>query len=105
MKRNFRVYNDAVEFYKVVSTIKLPYHLRNQLLRSASSVALNLAEGAARRSATEQRRFYEIAMGSLRESQAVLDLYPLDISSRILRLSDSLAAQLYRLIQSRRASP
>ena len=105
MKRNFRTYNLALEFYRVLSPLKLPHHLKGQLLRAASSIALNLAEGQSRRSAREQRRFYEIAMGSLRECQAIFDLSRGGISRRIFLVADSLAACLWKLIKSREPNP
>ena len=60
---------------------------------------LNLAEGSGRRTKADQRRFFSIAMGSLRESQAILDL-ALNPPVQTVKLADSLGAHLYRLIQS-----
>jgi len=48
MRKDFRTYQIAVEFYRLCTAIKLPRHLKDQLQRSASSVALNLAEGSGR---------------------------------------------------------
>ena len=72
--------------------------LSSKLQRAASSIALNLAEGSGRRSAREQRRFFDIAMGSLRETQAILDLCPTQ-AEHARKMADCLAAHLYRLIQ------
>ena len=71
--------------------------LKNQLDRAASSIVLNLAEGAGRQSPKDSKRFYIIAFGSLRECQAILDLLPKE--SEAIECADSLAAHLYRLIQ------
>jgi len=61
---------------------------------------LNLAEGVGRETRPDQRRFYSIAFGSLRECQAILDLsYP---NTDTIELLDKLAAHLYKLIQSRK---
>jgi four helix bundle protein len=49
-------------------------HLGDQLERAALSVVLNLVEGAGRTSWKEKRHFFSIALGSLAESAAVLDL-------------------------------
>jgi four helix bundle protein len=101
LMKNFRTYGLAKEFYKACRTLVLPASVRDQLERAALSVALNLAEGAGRLTKADQRRFYSIALGSLRECQAVLDLR--DIEGRIMEIADSLGASLYRLIESRGA--
>jgi four helix bundle protein len=98
--KNFRTYHLAVEFYRLCRTLKLPRELRDQLTRASSSIALNLAEGGARFSAADQRRFYRIAFGSLRESQAILALEGQE-EALLLEKADSLAAHIYRLIESR----
>ena len=98
MRKNFRTYQLAVEFYRLSSSLTLPRHLRDQLHRAASSVVLNLAEGSGRSSKAEQKRFFEIAFGSLRECQAVLDLCA-SASDETVECADKLAAHLFRLIQ------
>jgi four helix bundle protein len=95
--KNFRAYNIAVEFYHLCSELNLPTHLRDQLNRASSSVALNLAEGSGRNSKKEQKRFFSIAFASLRECQAILDL-SFD-SSSAGATADKLAAHIYRLIE------
>ncbi|MEZ4753119.1 MAG: four helix bundle protein [Bdellovibrionota bacterium] len=100
MIKNFRTYNIAIEFYQLASKLKLPAHLKNQLDRAASSIALNLAEGAGRRTRADQLRFYHIAFGSLRECQAILDLQSLK-TSPMGEVADKLGAHLYRLVKSR----
>jgi len=45
-----------------------------QIRRAALSVHLNVAEGCSRRSATERKRFYEVARGSVIEIDAALDI-------------------------------
>ena len=42
----------------------------SQLLRAAGSVSANIAEGYARSSARDRRKFYEYALGSAREVEA-----------------------------------
>ena len=49
-------------------------YLYDQLRRAIASVVLNTAEGNARRSATERRRFFEIARASAVEVSACVDL-------------------------------
>ena len=72
--RHLRCYQLAVQFYHQAKGIKLPYHLKDQFLRAASSVALNLSEGSAKGTVKDRRRFYRIALGSIRECQSVIDL-------------------------------
>ena len=98
MKKNFRTYQLAIEFYRTCTSLPLPRHLRDQLSRAASSVVLNLAEGSGRSSKAEQKRFFEIAFGSLRECQAVLDLCN-SAPVATVECADKLAAHLFRLIQ------
>ena len=49
-------------------------YLLDQQRRAMASVILNLAEGNARRGATERRRFFEIARASVAEVAACVDL-------------------------------
>ena len=74
--------------------VNLPSFLRLQLMRASSSVSLNLAEGSARRSDKDRRRFYNIALASLREVQAILDLEQIE---HLKALADQVGAHIYRL--------
>ena len=47
-------------------------HLKDQLDRAATSIVLNIAEGAGEFSADEKRRFYRIARRSATETAAIL---------------------------------
>ena len=92
--KNFRTYQLAIAFNRKATALKLPGYLKDQLRRAASSIALNLAEGAGRFGQKDQKRFFQIAFASLRECQAVLDIE--DIRDTQLReLADSLGAHLY----------
>ena len=95
---NFRTYQLSVKFYQLCQDLNLKGALRNQLDRAASSISLNLAEGRGRSTLKEQKRFFTIAFGSVRECQAILDLALLKNSEAWIEL-DILAAHLYRLIQ------
>jgi four helix bundle protein len=97
--KNFRTFDLAVEFYRTCRTLELPAVLEDQLIRAASSIALNLAEGRGRHTVPDQRRFFSIALGSLRECEAVLVLSELE-GSESWRQLDKLGAHLYKLIQS-----
>jgi four helix bundle protein len=101
MLKNFRTYHLAVEFYSLTQTLRLPRHLKDQLARASSSIVLNLAEGASRQSLLERKRFFNIAFGSVRESQAILDL-SYQPSQTILDTADKLAAHVYKLMQNAR---
>lgn len=99
MLKNFRTYKLAVEFHHQVRATHFPHYLRDQLLRSSSSIALSLAEGSGRSTAKDQRRFFTIALASLRESQAALDLSPQQYPA-LVSMADILGAHLYRLCKS-----
>jgi four helix bundle protein len=92
----FRTYGLALQFHKLCFSLRVPGHLRNQLVRAASSIVLNLAEGSSKPQPRERARFYRIALGSLRECQAVLDLVPEYPASHVIA-ADRLGASLYRL--------
>ncbi|OGQ48280.1 MAG: hypothetical protein A3I09_03730, partial [Deltaproteobacteria bacterium RIFCSPLOWO2_02_FULL_47_10] len=49
-------------------------YLSDQLKRAMASVVLNLAEGNARMSKQERRRFFEVSRASLAEVSACIDL-------------------------------
>jgi len=98
MLKNFRTYSLAVSFYQECQKLKLNACLRNQLERASSSIALNLAEGNARRTTRDRKHFFQIAYGSLKESEAILDLA--SANTALKNLADSLGAHLYRLIQN-----
>ena len=95
MLRNFRSYQMALELYKKSKGQKLPYFLKSQLERAASSIVLNLAEGSGRTSKKERTRFYVIAFASLREVQALIEME--ETLKTLESSADQLAANLYRL--------
>lgn len=97
--KNFRTYQLAVQFYRSIQTLCLTGAMRDQLARAALSIALNLAEGSGKRSPADQCRFYEIAFGSVRECQAVLELANMENTTASQNL-DVLAAANYKLIVS-----
>ena len=74
------IYQIALEYidqiYDLVNALpkKERYNLNSQLIRSATSVALNIAEGSTSQSDKEQARFLGLALRSFLESVACLDL-------------------------------
>ena len=100
MFKSFRTYELASLFYKECQKLEVRGAIKNQLDRAVLSVPLNLAEGRGRRTLTDQKHFFQIAYGSLKETQAILDIS--DASPKTLALADSLGAHLYRLIQNAR---
>ena len=97
---HLRSYQLAVQFYGLAKGVQLPHHLKDQLKRAASSVALNLSEGSGKRSARDRGRFFLIAMGSIRECQAIAQLEPEAFDAATRDLLDHLAASTYKLTRS-----
>ena len=96
---SFRTLDLAKDYYQLSRHLKLPAHLKDQFLRSSSSVALNLSEGNAKMSEKEKLRFYEIAHGSFRESVTILDLENIE-DKQIREVADRLGASLYKLTRA-----
>ncbi|MEK7612475.1 MAG: four helix bundle protein [Patescibacteria group bacterium] len=75
------VYQESRELSLVILRIvkELPQEYRfilgNQLIRSAFSITLNIAEGSGRSSHKEFCRFIDIAQGSLYETLAGVDIF------------------------------
>lgn len=97
--KNFRTLELATEFYGVIEAAKITGHLREQLLRAASSVALNLSEGNAKFSVKEKKRFYQMSYASLQECKTILTLLKVD-DEVLVKKADHLGASLYKLMKS-----
>jgi four helix bundle protein len=97
MKPKFRTAEMAKSLYQQGLKLKLKGATRDQLERASLSIYLNLVEGAAKPTPKDQRKFYFIAMGSLRETQAILDLVN---ANSELKLADQLGASLHCLIRA-----
>jgi four helix bundle protein len=72
-------YRLAVEYaakaFKVARALSGQYrHARDQWLRAAQSIALNIAEGNGKRSPRDRARFLDIARGSVFECAAIQDV-------------------------------
>ena len=73
------VYRAAIQFVVAANSIaeRLPRgrsHLVDQLQRAATSIPLNIAEGAGEYSSKEKARFYRMARRSATECAAILDV-------------------------------
>ena len=99
--KNFRTFEIAVSFYHLATSLPVKRPLKDQLHRAALSIPLNLAEGRGKPTMADQKRFFHIAMGSVRECQALLIIGNLQATDAWTTL-DSLAAHLYRLIENTR---
>ncbi len=98
--KKFRTYDLFVELYRSCQALRLDRNLKDQLSRASSSIALNLSEGRAKRTFKDQRKFFYIAMGSLREVQTVFELAAESVPPELVALADRTAAHLYKLIQA-----
>jgi four helix bundle protein len=96
MLKNFRAFQLAKIFYQYCKILKLPTHLKDQLMRASSSTALNLAESSGERTDKEKERYYTIARGSFLESQAILELEGI-CEPQLVDTMDQLGAILFKL--------
>jgi len=71
-------YHHSLELLDVADEIleaaKMKAHLRSQLDRAATSIVLNIAEGAGEFSPREKQRFYRMARRSTNECAALFDI-------------------------------
>lgn len=65
---------NAMLFPAIAELDGIHRHARDQLIRSAQSIPLNIAEGNGKRSRKDRSRFFEIARGSAMECAATLDV-------------------------------
>ena len=75
----FNVYKDSRDFYKecIKLTKSFPrefWSFKDQLLRASLSVCLNIAEGSAKYSDKDFKRYLENSLGSINECYACLDI-------------------------------
>jgi four helix bundle protein len=93
--QKFRTFQMAKVLYLETKKLRLRGAVRDQLERAALSIATNLAEGSGKIGEKDRRRFFQIAMGSLRETQALLEITE---NHEAAKLADQLGASLYQLL-------
>ena len=93
---SFNALELAIELYEECAKLKLKNPIKDQLLRSSLSIALNITEGSGRSSRKEQKRFYSIAMGSTRETQTLVRIVR---EQKLVQRYDHLGALVYGLIR------
>ncbi|MBF0297976.1 MAG: four helix bundle protein [Oligoflexia bacterium] len=76
----------------------MQHHLKDQLLRSSSSIALNIGEGNAKSSSKDRKKFFQIAYASLKESLVALELAEIH-DLELFNLGDHIGGSLYKLIK------
>lgn len=103
---DWRIYTEAqgvfLEVLKLVK--KLPrehrFDLGSQIVRSAFSAVLNIAEGSGKSSDRELNRYLDISMGSIYETKAAVDTFVLggfcdqDDGERLTKLIKDLVSQV-----------
>jgi four helix bundle protein len=106
------VYQLALQYTDMIYSVaeKLPgcedYNLKSQIIRAATSVVLNIAEGSTSQSDAEQRRFLAMALRSLTETVACQQLIgrrryiPAEELAETYQFSQSLFAKLQALRRS-----
>lgn len=95
----FRTLVLAEEFYTLTEELGLTGNLKDQLIRASSSIALNLAEGNAKQSVKEKKRYYKITYGSAKECQSIIHLAKVN-DQKLIGQADRLGACLWKLVRS-----
>ena len=115
--KNLEVYKIALQLVKEIYRITklLPreeiYGLVSQLRRAGVSVSSNLAEGAARKSSKEKKRFYEISRSSLVEVDTqieiclLLDYLRKEDQIQLEKFTESVFRMLSKMIGNLELSP
>ena len=102
--KNFRTYDLALELHREVqkecAVRGVKGELLDQVKRASISVVLNVSEGSGKLTVKDRKRFYSIALGSLREVQACCDLLGLSSTDSSHQLAGKVGGCLFRLIQN-----
>ena len=95
--KKLKTYQLAIKFYHKAKKLRLSEPYRNQFERAILSIVLNLAEGSAKPTTKDRRKFYRISLGSLRETQVILDIID---HKELIEECDRLGGYLYKLCNS-----
>ena len=95
--KNFRTYQLAKHFRVEVLRMNLKGNMKDQADRASLSIILNLAEGSAKTGAKDRRRFFLMAMGSLRECQALIEITN---HTELTKLVDQLGGSINKLCKN-----
>ncbi|MDO8483090.1 MAG: four helix bundle protein [bacterium] len=103
---DWNVYKDARKLFVIILSItkKLPreyrYEMSSQIIRACFSVVMNIAEGSGKHPDAELNRFFDIALGSLFETLAAVDVLrecnfvDVTVFSEVEKLATSISDQL-----------
>ena len=96
----FRTLELAIEFHDGIEKLNVKGHLRDQLFRAATSIALNLSEGNAKPSEKEKKRYYQTAYASCQECKTILQLAKIT-DRKVVDTADKLGAWLHNLVKAK----
>ena len=97
--KTFRTLQLAIDFYALAETVPVTGHLKDQLLRAAASISLNLSEGNAKRTEKEKKRYYHTAYASCQECKTILQLARCE-DLQVVDSADKLGAWIFKLLKS-----
>jgi four helix bundle protein len=97
----------VAEIYRITKLLPKEeiFGLTNQLRRASVSIISNIAEGSARKSSIERKRFYEISRSSIVEIDAQIEIahklnyFSQEQIEKLYILIDQIFAMLSKLIQ------
>ena len=98
MLKDFRIYVTAIQFYQLCKPLRLLPHAKDQLLRASSSIGNNVGEGYGRIGIKDKKRFYRIALGSVRECGTIFAQETIT-DPTLLDMIDFLGGGLYKLVR------
>jgi four helix bundle protein len=101
MLKDFIAFELSKRLYQRCKTVRRPHYVKDQLLRASLSISLNLAESSGRRTEKERLRYFTMALGSLRECEALVELEEIrDTETQdLLRQLGAILFKLCRLSQ------